>query len=108
MPFMIVTFDKKDHKHVRDAHRAAHYAHLERYMPKLIASGGLRNDPDDEFIGGLIVLDTDSREEAQRFADTDPFTIAGLYERVKIVRWRPAFLGGQRIPVTHTASPQKT
>ena len=97
MPFMILTYDKPGHQHVRDAHRAAHYAHLERHLSKLLASGGLRTDADDDFLGGLIVLDTESRQEAQSFADSDPFVIAGLFEKVEIVRWRPAFLDRRRV-----------
>jgi uncharacterized protein YciI len=98
MPFMILTRDKPGHQQVRDAHRAAHYAHLQRHQSKLLASGGLRTDADDDFLGGLIVLDTESRAEAQQFADSDPFTIAGLFATVEIVRWRPAFLDGRRVP----------
>lgn len=97
MPFLILTFDKADHEHVRDAYRAAHYAHLHSHQAKLIASGGLRDDADQNFIGGAIILDTDVREEAERFAATDPFTEAGLFERVEIVRWRAAFLNGQSV-----------
>ncbi len=100
MPFMILTRDKPGHKHVREAHRAAHYAHLERHLHLLLASGGLRTDADDDFLGGLIVLDTDSRAEAQRFADADPFTIAGLFETVEIERWRAAFLDRRKVTAT--------
>ena len=96
MAFLVLTYDKAGHKHVRDEHRAAHYAHLEAHLPKLIASGGLRDDADENFIGGAIIFDTDSREEVERFVEEDPFTRAGLFERVEIVRWRPAFFDRQR------------
>lgn len=99
MPFLILTFDKAGHDRVRDEHRAAHYAHLRAHQAQLIASGGLRDDADGKFIGGAIMLDTDSREEAERFAESDPFSRAGLFERVEIVRWRPAFLNGQSVMV---------
>ena len=97
MAFAILTFDKVGHKHVRDEHRAAHYAHLEKYMDRLIVSGGLRDDADEEFIGGMIVFDTNSIDEVYNFVDTDPFTIAGLFDRVEIVRWRPAFFDRKRV-----------
>lgn len=97
MPFMILTFDKPGHRDVRDRHRAGHYAHLQAHQAKLIASGGLRDDSDVDFIGGAILLDTDDRAEAERFAASDPFTRAGLFERVEIVRWRPAFLNGESV-----------
>ncbi len=99
MPFLILTFDKPAHRHVRDANRAAHYSHLEAHVSKIIASGGLRDDEDREFLGGAIMFDVDTREEAEAFADADPFTKAGLYSRVEIVRWRPAFLEYHRVGV---------
>jgi len=97
MPFLILTFATAGHAHVRDAHRADHYAHRRAHQAQLVASGGLRDDADEHFIGGAIMLDTDSREAAEEFANTDPFTRAGLFERVEIIRWRPAFLGGQSV-----------
>lgn len=97
MPFLILTFDKAGHAHIRDAHRAAHYGHLRAHQAQLIASGGMRDEADEHFIGGAIMLDTDSREAAEAFAASDPFTQAGLFERVEIVRWRPAFVNGQSV-----------
>jgi len=97
MAFLILTIDKPGHKHVRDAHRAAHYRHIEAHLDKILAGGGLRDDEDAAFLGGAILFDAHTREEAQAFAGADPFTQAGLFERVEIIRWRPAFLNRRRV-----------
>ncbi|KAG8153838.1 hypothetical protein BFF94_011125 [Burkholderia catarinensis] len=40
------------------------------------------------------MVDVETREEAERFIAQDPFTLVGLFERVKIVRWRKAYVDG--------------
>jgi len=97
MAFMIVTFDAPGKRAVRDAHRAAHYAFLEAHQDRIIASGGLRDDEDQEFIGGLILLDVPTRAEAVAFTDHDPFQQAGLFGSVTITRWRKAFFDFKRV-----------
>ncbi len=96
MPFAIITRDKLGTS-LREEYRAAHYAYLEANLPRLIASGGLRDSLDEAFIGGLIVYDTESEEEARAFAASDPFTKAGLFESVEIIRWRAAFMNAARV-----------
>jgi uncharacterized protein YciI len=97
MPYVIHTIDKPGSKAIRDAHRAAHYIFLQKHQLKLIASGGLQDDAGERFIGSTIVLDVDTREEAQAFVDEDPFTHAGLAQTIVIERWKPAFLQGERV-----------
>ena len=41
----------------------------------------------------MVALET--REEAQRFIESDPFHAAGLFERVTLTRWRKAYVDGQ-------------
>jgi len=38
--------------------------------------------------GDLIVADFDSLEDAQQWADNDPFTLAGVYKRVTVKPFR--------------------
>lgn len=96
MPFMIYSVDKPDSKAIRDEHRAAHYAFLQQHQGKLLASGGLQDDSGERFIGSSILLDVDTRAEAQAFVDEDPFTQAGLAQAVVISRWKKAFFNGER------------
>jgi len=95
MPFAIQTIDKAGHGHLRIDVRAAHVAYLKANLAKMIAGGALLDDDGASGFGGIILLDTDDRGEAEAFVANDPYTLAGLFESVKISRWRKAFLDGR-------------
>lgn len=97
MPYMIATYDKPGHEHVRDATRAKHLEYLEANVERMIAGGGFWNDEGTSVIGGLILVDVDTRAEAEAFIADDPFTAADLFERVELVRWRQSFLDFKRV-----------
>lgn len=97
MPYMIMMLDKPHSKAIRDEHRAAHYAYLIEHQSKLLLSGGLLQDDESQFMGGLIMLDVATRQEAEAFVANDPFTRAGLQESTRIERFRTAFANRQRV-----------
>ncbi|RAC30629.1 YciI family protein, partial [Burkholderia multivorans] len=92
MPFLIETFDKPDHAHVRARERDAHLAFLARHRALLLACGAKLDDDGAAASGGIYIVDVDNREAAERFIAADPFALAGLFERVAIVRWRKAYV----------------
>jgi uncharacterized protein len=94
MPFLIETFDKPGHAHVRVRERGLHLAFLERHKALLLACGAKLNDDGSDAGGGVYIVDVETREDAERFIAEDPFTLASLFERVTIVRWRKAYLDG--------------
>ncbi|HEY9281586.1 MAG TPA: YciI family protein [Eoetvoesiella sp.] len=96
MPYLIETFDKKDHQAVRQAHRQAHLVFLEQNKKLLLACGAKLLDDGTDAGGGIYLVDVDTREEAQALIDADPFHKDGnLFERVIITRWRKAYLDGE-------------
>ncbi|MBV7483012.1 YciI family protein [Bordetella sp. BOR01] len=95
MPYVIETFDKPDHQAVRQQHRPAHLDFLETNKPLLLACGAKLHDDGKDAGGGLYVIDVDTREAAEAFIAADPFSQAGLFERVAITRWRKAYFNGQ-------------
>lgn len=95
MPYIIETFDKPGHQHVRQAARAAHLAFLDEHKALLLACGAKLADDGTDLGGGLYVVALDTREEAQRFIESDPFHAAGLFDRVTLTRWRKAYVGGE-------------
>jgi uncharacterized protein len=95
MPFLIETFDKPGHAHVRARERGVHLAFLEQHKALLLACGAKLNDDGTDIGGGVYIIDVEMREAAERFIAEDPFTLAGLFERVTIVRWRKAYFDGQ-------------
>lgn len=95
MPYVIQTFDKPDHAHVRTANRAVHLDYLEKQKGKLLAAGALLNDDGSTGEGGLLIVDTEDRTVADAFIANDPFTKAGLFAKVTVTRWRKAFFNFQ-------------
>ncbi len=94
MPYMIRTTDKPDAAELRAATRAAHLDYLRGYTSRILAAGGFLNDDGSVGKGGMIILDTDERAEAEKLIANDPFTLAGVFEKVEIQRWRKVFFDG--------------
>ncbi len=94
MPFLIETFDKPNHAHVRARERAVHLDFLAQHQALLLACGAKLNDDGSSLGGGIYIVDVETREEAQAFIAQDPFSQVGLFERVSIVRWRKAYVDG--------------
>jgi len=79
MPYAIQTVDKAGGAPIRAAARAAHLEYLTVNKHKLLAAGALIDDDGTGGNGGILIVDTDDRAEAERFVAEDPFTKAGLY-----------------------------
>jgi uncharacterized protein len=94
MAFLIETFDKPGHADVRARERDAHLAFLAQHKALLLACGAKLNDDGSSAGGGIYIVDVETREEAERFIAQDPFTHVELFESVKIVRWRKAYVDG--------------
>jgi hypothetical protein len=91
---MIETFDRPGSLDLRAATRDTHLAFLEANKHLLLACGAKLNDDGSTAGGGLYVVDLDTRAEAEAFIAADPFTSAGLFDRVVITRWRKAYVDG--------------
>jgi uncharacterized protein len=94
MPFLIETFDKPGHADVRTRERETHLAFLAENKALLLACGAKLNDDGSSAGGGIYIVNVETREDAERFIAQDPFTHVGLFESVKIVRWRKAYVDG--------------
>ncbi len=94
MPFLIETFDKPDHAHVRARERDMHLDFLAQHKALLLACGAKLNDDGSSAGGGIYIVDVETRGQAEAFIAQDPFSHAGLFERVSIVRWRKAYVDG--------------
>ena len=97
MPYAIQTKDKPDHGNLRAELRDAHLAFLNANLDKLLAAGAVIDDDGTGGHGGILIVDTDDRTEAEAFAADDPFTKAGLFESVTVTRWRKAFFNFENL-----------
>ena len=95
MPYAIQTIDKPGSAARRAELRASHLDYLKSRQHMLLAAGALTPDDGAGGIGGILLIDTDDRAEAERFAAEDPYTLGGLFEKVTVTRWRKAFFDGK-------------
>jgi uncharacterized protein len=95
MPYIIETWDKPDSKVVRASTRPAQFEFLATHRQKLIFCGAKLHADGSDLGGGVYVLDTEDRSEAEAFIAADPFTKAELFDRVTIARVRRAYVAGR-------------
>ncbi len=97
MPYAIITTDKPNSAELRAKMRDTHVQYLTANMEKLLAAGALTADDGTGGHGGILIVDTDERKEAEAFIANDPFTKAGLFEKVAVSRWRKAYFNKQKL-----------
>lgn len=97
MPYAIQTLDKPGTAQLRADTRAAHLDYLTQNQHLLLAAGALTDDEGKGGNGGILIVDTDDRKAAERFIADDPFTRAGLFDKVTVTRWRKAFFNKERL-----------
>lgn len=91
MWYMICGEDTRDSLSKRLANRPAHLARLQalRDEGRLLLAGPFPAIDSPEpgpagFTGSLIVAEFESLESANKWAQSDPYTISGVYERVTV------------------------
>lgn len=97
MPYAIITRDKPGSAHLREKYQGAHKRYLDRHNSRLLLAGGaMMDDTGTTPHGGILIIDTDDRAEAEAFVAGDPFNECGLFDSVFITRWRKAFYHHER------------
>lgn len=91
MWYAIISEDVEDSLDGRKANREAHLARLHEMNEAgrlLIAGPHPKIDAEDPgeagFSGSLVVLDFDSLEAAQAWADADPYVLNGIHKSVTV------------------------
>jgi len=81
MKFVILGFDGPDGQAKRKIHRAAHLENLALLdrQGRVVLAGPLTDQS-----GSLIIIEADSLEEAKQFAQNDPYTVHGIFERIEV------------------------
>lgn len=88
MPYLIYAIDHPGMETKREAIRQAHRDYLKSYGAKILASGALLDEDGKTVIGGISLLDTESRKEAEDFAYNDPYSQADIRAETLIHLWR--------------------
>lgn len=98
MLYVIYSEDVADSLEKRLSVRPTHLARLQvlRDQGRLLTAGPLpsidSNDPGAAgFSGSLVVAEFDSQEQAQAWADADPYVAAGVYQAVYVKPYKKVF-----------------
>ncbi len=75
---------------VRRDHDQDHFAYLDARKDRILIGGGLRPAPGQWFEGGLWVMEVESREEAVRLVEDDPYFVHGLRRGYRLALWGKA------------------
>lgn len=67
--------------------RDAHIEYMRKNIHRVIASGGLLSDDASVANGGVIIIDCDTKAEAQAFVHEDPFHAAGVFDAHRILKF---------------------
>ena len=71
MPYAIITRDKPNSLQLRNEVRQPHLEYLTANKDKLLAAGAQVDDAGQGGYGGIIIVDTEDRAEAERFIQND-------------------------------------
>jgi uncharacterized protein YciI len=85
--FVLHCLDKPDSLALRMANREAHLAYVSG-QTEVLKLGGPLLDDDGNMAGSLLVLDVADKAAAEAFSAADPYTKAGLWQRVVITGFR--------------------
>ena len=82
--------DLPDREWIRKQHAGAHFDYLAAHRDRIRLAGGLREAPDAWYCGGLWILEVESRDEAVRLVEADPYFMLGLRKGYRLLVWGKA------------------
>ncbi|MDX9998546.1 MAG: YciI family protein [Phenylobacterium sp.] len=88
--FVAVCIDKPNSLELRMATREAHFAYV-RGKQGMMKLGGPFLDENGQMAGSLIIFEAEDLQAAKAFSAEDPYTKAGLFERVEVRPWKATF-----------------
>ena len=85
MLIALIARDKPGALQVRLNTREAHVAYLK--SGDVVSQAGPLLDAEGQMIGSLVVLDVEDMQQAEDWAENDPYKHAGLFESVELIPW---------------------
>ncbi len=86
MLYALICEDRDGQEDLRKATRDQHLDYISNHDIRY--AGPMLADDETTMIGSIIVIEAENREAAETFAASDPYRIAGLFERVTIRPFR--------------------
>lgn len=84
MLYVLICEDKKDSLDVRLANRDKHLAFIGELGDRISLAGPMLTDDGEGMVGSVLMIEADSKADIQAIADSDPYALAGLFEKVSI------------------------
>jgi uncharacterized protein len=88
MLWIVSCTDKPNTAAIRESVLQPHRDYLQSQKNILVLAGATQNDDGTVAIGSLFVLNVNSRADAKKFSDGDPFTQKGVFAEITITRMR--------------------
>jgi uncharacterized protein YciI len=66
----------------------SHIDYLHQRKSILVLAGATLKDDDSGATGSLFIINAQTRSQAEAFSAGDPFTKAGIFERITVTRMR--------------------
>ena len=85
--FVLHCLDKPNALDVRMGAREAHLAYVRERLD-IVKLGGPMMDDNGEMAGSLLIVDVADKAAAEAFSADDPYTRAGLFQRVDITAFK--------------------
>ena len=87
MFFAVVCWDRPNVGELRERTRHSHLDYLKAHAGT-IRIGGPFESAEGAIVGTLFIIDAADEAEARAFVDAEPFHKAGVFESVRLRRWR--------------------
>jgi uncharacterized protein len=88
--------DKPGMLAVRQEREPLHLAYLRAHEAEILIAGGLREAPGAGFVGGLWVLEVESRERAVELVEKDPYFVPE-HRSYRLLTWGKALADKQAV-----------
>lgn len=82
MRYLLLCEDKPGGESLRLATRQAHLDYVATHRDLVVLAGPLLSDDGEGMLGSLFILEAEEPAQVERFHDQDPYTLAGLWQRV--------------------------
>ena len=91
MRWIVFFSDTPDMMEIRKERQDLHFEYLGRHETEILIAGGCREIPDGAFVGGLWVLEVNSKDRAVELIENDPYFVSSC-RTYKLLTWGKAFV----------------
>lgn len=86
MRWIVLFEDTPEMMEHRTQNRPRHVAYVNENKSEIVIGGGLKEEPEGIFVGGMWILDVSSRERAIELIENDPY-YNPAYRKYKLLLW---------------------